>query len=98
MPGVKTSITASEERNARDGVEAAGEGLADRDAVGADPLVLEGEELPGAAEARLDLVEDQEAVVPVGQLAQAPQVAVRRDDDAALALDRLDEDGAGLRA
>ena len=55
-----------------DGVEAAGERLADGDAVGPDALVLEREQLAGAAEAGLDLVEDQQHAVLVADLPQAP--------------------------
>ncbi len=78
------------------GVVAAAEGLADGDAVGADALVLEGEELARAAQAGLDLIQHQEAVVLVGDLAQALEEALGWDDDAALALDGLHEDGAGV--
>ena len=48
------------------------------------------EELAGASEAGLDLVDDAEHAVPPAELDRRVEVAVRRADDAALALDRLD--------
>ena len=51
-----------------------------------------------AAETRLDLVGDEQHVVPRADLAHRAEVALGRDDDAGLALDRLDEHGGGLRA
>ena len=58
--------------------------------------VLIGEPRAGAAHAGLHFVEDQQQLVLVGQLAQPFEVAGRRQVDAAFALDRLDQDGAGL--
>ena len=61
--------------------------------------MLVGEELAGAADAGLDLVEDQQQAVLVAQRAQAPQEVRRRSTlHAALALDRLDQERAGSRA
>ena len=80
-----------------DRIEAAAERLADQRDVGLDALVLLGEQLPGAAEAGLDLVEDQRDVVVGAELADPGEVAGRRDDDAGLALDRLDEEADGVR-
>ena len=48
------------------------------------------------ADARLHLVEDHDQVVPVAPLTHLRQVVRRRHDDAALALYRLDHDGARL--
>ncbi len=56
--------------DAGDRVEAARERLADDHDVGPDALVLEGEELAGAAETGLDLVDDEQCVVLLGDLAQ----------------------------
>ena len=53
--------------------------------------MLEGEQLAGAAETGLDLVHHQQRPVGGGDLAQATEVARGRDDDAGLALDRLDQ-------
>ena len=61
--------------------------------VGLDALVLAGEHLPGPADAALDLVGHQQDPVPVAEGAQVAQLAGRRHDVAAFALDRLDEDG-----
>jgi hypothetical protein len=61
--------------------------------VGLDALVLLGQQLAGAAEAGLDLVQDQHHVVRGAELARALQIAGGRDDDAGLALDRLDQEG-----
>ena len=73
---------------------AAGQRLGQRDDVGLHVPVLVGEPAAGAAHAGLHLVEDQHQLVAVGQLAQPFEVAGRRQVDAALALDRLDQDGA----
>jgi hypothetical protein len=54
--------------------------------------VLDREHLPGAAEPRLDLVDDEQDPVLVAQVAQARHELLRRDVVAALALDGLDED------
>ena len=64
---------------------------------GVDTGALIGEQPPGAPETGLHLVEDQQQAVLVAQLAQAAQEGRRRNAHAALALDRLDQDGGGLR-
>ena len=76
--------------------DAAGEGLGAGQDVGLDAVVLVGEPLAGAAHAGLDLVEDQQHAALVAQLAQPGEVIRRRDVDAALALDRLDQDRGRL--
>lgn len=58
------------------------------------PVVV-GPELAGGADARLDLVDDEEHVVLLGQLAQAAEEVGRGVVVAALALDGLDDDGRG---
>ena len=63
---------------------------------GNDAFVLEGEPGAGAAEPRLHLVEDQEHAVGIAQRPDAREIALRRNDDAGLALDRLDQHGGGL--
>src|SRR2546429_8025192 len=55
--------------------------------------MLVGPEVAGASNACLDLVEDEEVARLVAELAEAGQVAVVGHDDAALALDGLDEHG-----
>jgi hypothetical protein len=53
--------------------------------------VLEGEECAGAAESGLNLVGEQERSVPRGDLAQLSEIALGRNHDPGLALDRFDE-------
>ena len=59
--------------------------------------MLVSEEAPRPADARLDLIENQEETVAVADVAQAPEERGRDHPDAALALDRLDHDRAGSR-
>ena len=76
--------------------DAAGKRLAEDEDIGANALVLARERRAGASEPRLDLVGDQQHVALRAEFARPAQVAVRRDDDAGLALDRLDEEGHGV--
>ena len=63
---------------------------------GREALCLEGVVEAGAPHPHLDLVHhDQDAVRPAALL-QALEEAGGRDDDAAVGLDRLDEDGGDL--
>ncbi len=55
-----------------------------------------GKELAGAADAGLHLIEDQEQAELVAERAQFLQEFLRRRTNAALALDRLDQDRGGL--
>ena len=57
-------------------------------------LMLVGEPGAGAPKTRLHFVDNQEHVVRVAQRPQAGEPACRRNDDAGLALDRLDQHGA----
>ena len=77
--------------------EAAAQALGHRHDVGGDARLFMGEQGAGAAHAGLHLVEDQQQAELVGGGAQAFQVIGITGDDAALALDRLDQDGGGLR-
>ena len=77
--------------------EAAAERLGERHDVGRDAGALIGEQLAGAADAGLHLVEDQQQAVLVAELAQRPQELRRHHAHAALAHDRLDQDRGGLR-
>ena len=52
----------------------------------------------GAADATLDLIENQKRVMPVGQLARLAAVLGRDGEDAAFALDPLDDDAGGAVA
>src|SRR5439155_6499197 len=54
--------------------------------------VLDGEELARAAEAGLDLVDDQQHAVPVAEFAEAAHEVQRRRNEATLTKDRLDDD------
>ena len=60
------------------------------------PVVLVREPAAGAADAGLHLVEPEQRAVVGGDPPGGREVAVGRDDDAGLALDRLEEDGGGL--
>src|ERR1700722_1887153 len=65
--------------------------------IGMNAAVLVGVEPPGAADAGLHFVENQNEVAPVADLAQTPQERRRNDPHPALALDWLDHDHARLR-
>ncbi len=84
-------------RQARAEREAAADGLGHRDDVGGDVGPFMGEEAPGAPEAALDFVEHEQQPMFVAEAPQALQELDAHGGDAALALDGLDEDGAGLR-
>jgi hypothetical protein len=58
--------------------------------------MLHAPQLARASQPCLHLVHNQHGVVAVAQLAQAGQVVVGRDADAALTLYRLDDDACGL--
>ena len=75
---------------------AAGDALGGQHDVGLDAPVLDRPHLPGPTRARLDLVGDEQDAVAVAQLAETLEEAVLGDDVAALALDRLDDDGRHL--
>ena len=60
------------------------------DDVGLDAVMLVGEELPGPAEARLDLIADQQATMGVQQVGGGGQEPRGRREHA-VALDRLDD-------
>ncbi len=68
------------------------EALGHRHQVRHDVPVVDGEPPPGAPEAGHDLVADHQDVVPRADLADALDVAVRRDQDAVRPDDRLEED------
>jgi hypothetical protein len=57
-----------------------------------------GEHRTGAAEPRLDLIEDQQHAALIAEPAYRSQEADRRHDDAGLTLDRLDQHRAGVFA
>ena len=77
----------------RYGEDAAAERLAEAHDVGAGVFVLPGEALARPAEAGLDLVADEEHLVPGTDFADLPQIACGRNVDAGFALDGLDDDG-----
>ena len=74
------------------------ERLRERDRVRPDAELLPGEEAARAADAALDLVEDQQRAVLVGERAGGGQELRARRVDPALALDRLDQDRPGVRS
>ncbi len=72
------------------------DGLGDRHQVRLDPELLDREHRPGTAEAGLHLVDDQHDPVLGGDLAHALDELLRRRDEAALALHRLEDDRRDL--
>ncbi len=76
--------------------EAVGEGLAEANDVRGDVEVVAGEEFAGAVEAGEDFVGDEEDFFLVADAAEEWEEVAGRWDDAAAALDGLDEDGADL--
>ena len=77
--------------------QAAGDALGGDDQVGHDALVVAREQVAGAGEAGLHLVGDEDDAVGAAPLGERRQEARRRDDEPALALDRLDDDGGQVR-
>ena len=73
----------------------AAERLGDGHRVGHDARVLVGPQRAGAPQAALDLVEDERGAVRVAGRARGAQDVVAELVDAALALDRLEQDGGG---
>ena len=84
----------SDERRER---HATAEPFAERQDVRHHAFVLVRDERAGPTDPSLDFVEHQEHAVFVGDRAQRFQVAVRRHDDAALALNGFDPDTDGVR-
>ena len=72
--------------------QAAGDRLRHGHQVGLDAVVLDREQLAGAAEAGLHLVDDEQDPLAVADRAQPLEELRRRGDEAALALDGLDDD------
>src|SRR3546814_6434207 len=66
--------------------------------VGQYAVLLVSIERPGPADTALHFVQDQHQVMLVAQLAQALQEFIGGNADAALALDRFDEETRGIRA
>ncbi len=77
--------------------EAAADALGRGDDIGDHAVLFIGEEGAAAAIAALDLVEGEDQVVLVAQRAQALHEFLRRDANAALALNRLDQEACGIR-
>ncbi len=97
IAGMKTPSTSLRSQHGRDRIEAAGERLADDHHVGRDAFVHVGEELAGAAEAGLDFVGHEAGRRFCGRWPTASFEETRgRNDDAGLALNRLDQEGAGV--
>ena len=77
---------------------ARGDALGDGHDVRLDAVVLVAEPLAGAAHAGLDLVDDEAGADLVGDGAQVAHELGGRHDEAALALDGLDDDGGDVVA
>ncbi len=73
--------------------DAAAEGLAEDQGVGLNSGAGVGEPVSGTAEATLNLVEDEESVVLVGEAACLDEEGIVDDVDSAFAEDGLDENG-----
>src|SRR5207245_3270846 len=72
--------------------------LGQTDYVRLDPPVLDGQQVPSPSHSRLDLVRDQQDAVLRCQLPEPGKEIVGRNEVAAFALDRFDEDcGDALR-
>src|SRR3954469_1620937 len=71
---------------------AAGERLVEQHQVGLDTPVLAGEKFPGASQARLDFVRDEQRAVAAAEMLGALEVSLAGQDDT-LALNRLDHEG-----
>ena len=76
---------------------AAADGLRQRHHVGLDVELLVAKERAQPADARLNLVQNEQQAIFVTPLADGLEVALRGQDDAALALHGLQHDGAGAR-
>src|SRR4029078_1144626 len=66
--------------------------------VGRHAHMLIGEQRPGAGDAGLHLVENQHEAMLVAESAQSRKKTRRRNADAALTLDRLDQNAGRLRS
>ena len=76
--------------------EAVGDSLGQAEDVGVDAPVFAGEELAGASEAGLNLVDHEQNAVFIAEPAEAGEEGVGGDEIAALALDGFDENGGEL--
>ena len=76
---------------------AAGEPLGERDGIGTRAGSGRAQKAPEAPDAGLNLVQEQERAGRVARLAKCFQEARRRRQDAAFALNRLDDHGANVR-
>ena len=73
--------------------ESVGDALGQRHDLGLDVVVFDGEHLAGPPEAALDLVADEQDPLILEDLLHESEVAVVRNDDPALAEDRLGHEG-----
>jgi DNA-binding CsgD family transcriptional regulator len=85
--GVHDLLTAGDRRER----QATGDALRGGDQVGHDTLVVAGEPVARPAEPGLDLIRDQQDPVVGAERRQPRQEPVRRHDEPALTLDRLDD-------
>ena len=94
-PAVSSAEIVRAEGDQRADREAAAQALGEGHGVRDDSGILAGEPFAGAADAGLDLVEDQQGAGLAVRFAGGPQVAGRQRPDAGLALDRFQEDCGG---
>ena len=95
-PGVNTSISSRVPTKADTGSTPPPSALPRMSPSGRMPSCSYANQRPVRPRPGLHLVEDQQHVVLVAELAQPGQIAVGRHDDAGLALDRLDQHGRGV--
>ena len=96
VAGLEDAENFARGENGGDRIEASGEGFADDENVGLDAFVHVGEELAGAAEAGLNFVSHEQDAILAAEFGGLAEESVGRNLDAGLALDGLNEEGAGV--
>lgn len=84
--------------DSRDRVDTAGQGLAEKENIGLDIIVVDAEQLASAGKTGLDLVGDHEDVVLLAELRDLLEVSLIGNHDTGLTLDGLDQEGGNVLA